>query len=494
MPQINLNQIHLREQMITYLKQQGRDTELIDQLKQSKGLCFGLTQLILFHAQQFNSTTERNSLAWASELLNKITKPLDLIAAWNPNRPINKTTQDAFEYVLSTVLYMHDARKHRTNSPYREADNLTWLNDKGDVYQREYTLTGAFCAEDLIRKLDIPGTNTKSILEILTQENKMVFIAANNHATGLIRIPNTKFVIYYNSNYKESPPVFNLESDKSQRALAELILASHLAKPNERMNIGFSIVDKTMQPTMYPQQSEVLKRINPRAIPEPKQGGLNPLFMTGVIGDIKSFDYHINHSCKDFSDHNKFATLCAAAKTGQSEFLEHAFKLKIPITDRSALLASAGNYNQVDCLYVMIKHGIATPAEAAASLKNSTARIELLQKIIQDTLQQTNHASSLRFMDSKRYAENIKQLSNNFKSELLAAFKQALDELPTPEEKIKLCHLATREQGNLLYAVFHSARGMFGIAPKPDRGILKLVHETENEVQEQLLNKHLNQI
>lgn len=234
-------QAHITDKIAQYLKIQHRDRDYIEKFKEG-GYCYGLTVLWLYcklrstkpvNYDSYGKMIPRDDFNWFKSMAA-------MLINWDGHSKLRKENHREICRFISLIesfqnpeLYHSRRKKKRRKKLYQPDIHRTIEDTHNHQFKRETLLK---------TKLDQFATNTK--LEELVQENKMLIISSEGHATGLIQIGRQYH--FYDSNDDEieilsdnlddiTEEAFKaLEYDFDDESHIEIIVISEEEKPQKK--------------------------------------------------------------------------------------------------------------------------------------------------------------------------------------------------------------------------------------------------------------------
>jgi len=246
------NQIHLVAQMKRFLEKHQLNADIAKNLQTSKGECHGFTTLIT-SAKWFES--QNLGISPKTMSLRKISKLLELLSHWNGETTFSTAEQEA---IYDLIVTIHNTQRNQSGDGL--ADQLNKLNDCNH-FQREYSITGQFCATDFNQVINNKGSKSQNIFANLLPPDKMLFVSSAQHIGSFLRFPSDATAYHYNAN---GPGLFyqfpvSIINQKPSALLQQLIFNNFWSQPLISP-WKFEVIG-TQPLATYPRQTQILTRL-----------------------------------------------------------------------------------------------------------------------------------------------------------------------------------------------------------------------------------------
>lgn len=224
------------KKMKAYLENRGRGNNFYTE-GLLEGYCFGITTLWLYSRwlsfQPKTSDTPRDDYIWFQNAISEILE-------WDEEadkKNIEKKDIDAFERLLAYIELFQKPWLYFPERIQRNLD-LTLEDTKGRKPANVYSIAGSFTLSQLQHLLEY-----KNVI----QNNTLIIISANGHATGLFK--NGDALYYFNSNNPTGEEI-RYHTDR----LARYIFRAHTFKFDRLMinikNIFYSLFGLKTEPKL----------------------------------------------------------------------------------------------------------------------------------------------------------------------------------------------------------------------------------------------------
>ena len=173
--EIDISQDVILRKMVSYLRQEGRDQELI--VKLAKGYCDGFSTVACY-AQWLQSQPQKKDSEtgeWiARDDWTWFFATLQMLATWDENSSLLPKNKQDIERLLALLEYFQHIFKYLPIVPGELQDSLQ--DTQGRHLTKEYLLAGLFIEDDL-----------KTILQQICPESRLLLISSHNHCVSLLR-------------------------------------------------------------------------------------------------------------------------------------------------------------------------------------------------------------------------------------------------------------------------------------------------------------------